>query len=203
MLNPFITAVFMVFGYLVGTIPTGYLVARARGVDIQTVGSGNIGATNVLRAMGLGPAIVVVAMDPLKGALATLLPLALGLDPWTVAFTGLATVLGNNFNVFLGLRGGKGIATSLGVFLVVNPMVAVVCAILGLFTIAASRYVSLGSLVGMVAGPLFLLASAVYPLPDLFLAACLALLAVVRHRENLQRLAAGTERRLNLRRPTE
>ncbi len=187
---------FLVVGYLVGTIPTGWLVARARGVDIQQVGSGNIGATNVLRAMGVGPALFVVLMDPVKGALAAALPLLLGMDQWTVAATGLATVLGNNFNVFLGMRGGKGIATSLGVFLVVNPVVTVVAAVLGIFTIAIGRYVSLGSMVGMVSAPLFLLASGVFPFPDLALATILALLALYRHRENLRRLAKGTERRL-------
>lgn len=187
---------FLVVGYLVGTIPTGWLVARARGVDIQQVGSGNIGATNVLRAMGVGPALFVVLMDPVKGAMAAALPLLLGMDQWTVAATGLATVLGNNFNVFLGMRGGKGIATSLGVFLVVNPVVTVVAAVLGIFTIAIGRYVSLGSMVGMVSAPLFLLASGVFPVPDLALATILALLALYRHRENLRRLAKGTERRL-------
>ena len=187
---------FLVVGYLVGTIPTGWLVARARGVDIQQVGSGNIGATNVLRAMGVGPALFVVLMDPVKGAAATALPLLLGMDQWTVAATGLATVLGNNFNVFLGMRGGKGIATSLGVFLVVNPVVTAVAAVLGIFTMAIGRYVSLGSMVGMVSAPLFLLASGVFPFPDLALATILALLALYRHRENLRRLAKGTERRL-------
>lgn len=187
---------FLVVGYLVGTIPTGWLVARARGFDIQKSGSGNIGATNVLRTLGVGPALFVVLMDPVKGALATALPLLLGMDQWTVAATGLATVLGNNFNVFLGMRGGKGIATSLGVFLVVNPVVTVVAAVIGIFTVAIGRYVSLGSIVGMVAAPLFLLASGVFPFPDLALATTLALLALYRHRENLRRLAKGTERRL-------
>ncbi|MDZ7706566.1 MAG: glycerol-3-phosphate 1-O-acyltransferase PlsY [Trueperaceae bacterium] len=187
---------FLVIGYLVGTIPTGWLVARARGVDIQKSGSGNIGATNVLRTLGVGPALFVVLMDPVKGALATALPLLLGMDQWTVAATGLAIVLGNNFNVFLGMRGGKGIATSMGVFLVVNPVVTIVAAVIGIFTIAIGRYVSLGSIVGMVSAPLFLVASGVFPFPDLALATTLALLALYRHRENLRRLAAGTERRL-------
>ena len=197
----FLTLVFMAVGYLVGTVPTGWLVARARGVNIQEVGSGNIGATNVLRAMGVGPALVVAAMDPLKGALATLLPVAFGMGGWTVALTGLATVLGNNFNVFLRMRGGKGIATSLGVFLVVNPVVTLVAAVLGLFTMAVGRLVSLGSLVGMVAAPLFLLASGVFPPADLALGTALALLAIYRHRENVRRLAEGTERRLGKRSP--
>lgn len=192
----FLTLVFMALGYLVGTVPTGWLVARARGVDIQRVGSGNIGATNVLRAMGVGPALLVAAMDPLKGALATLLPIAFGMGGWAVALTGLATVLGNNFNVFLRMRGGKGIATSVGVFLVISPVVTLVAAVIGIFTIAIGRYVSLGSLVGMVAAPLFLLASGTFNPADLALATALASLAIYRHRENLRRLAQGTERRL-------
>lgn len=195
-MTPFLAPVFVVIGYLVGTIPTGWLVARARGVDIQRVGSGNIGATNVLRTLGVGPAILVAAMDPLKGALATLLPIAFGMDGWTVAATGLATVLGNNFNMFLRMRGGKGIATSLGVFLVVNPAATLAAAALGIFTMGIGRLVSLGSLVGMVSAPLFLLAGPFYPLSDLALATVLALLAVYRHRENIRRLVAGTERRL-------
>ena len=190
------SVVFIVIGYLAGSIPTGYLVARAYGVDIQKVGSGNIGATNVLRAVGVGPAIVVALMDPLKGFLATLFPLLLGAGPWVVALTGLATVLGNNFNIFLKLRGGKGVATSLGVFLAVNPLVTALAAVLGLFTMALGRYVSLGSLVGLVAAPLMLLASG-DPVPaELFLATALALLTIYRHSENIKRLAAGAERRL-------
>lgn len=192
----FLTLVFMAVGYLVGTVPTGWLVARARGVDIQGVGSGNIGATNVLRAMGVGPALVVAAMDPLKGALATLLPVAFGMGGWAVALTGFATVMGNNFNMFLRMRGGKGIATSLGVFLVVNPVVALVALVIAIFTMGVGRYVSLGSLVGMVSAPLFLLASGVFPPADLALATALASLALYRHRDNLRRLANGTERRL-------
>ena len=188
--------VFIAIGYLVGTVPTGWLVARARGVDIQRTGSGNIGATNILRTLGVGPALLVVAMDPLKGALATLLPVAFGMDGWTVALTGLATVLGNNFNVFLRMRGGKGIATSMGVFLVIDPAVTLVAIALGVFTIAVGRLVSLGSLVGMVSAPLFLLASGLFAPAELALATTLALLAIYRHRENVRRLVAGTERRL-------
>ncbi|HEX7002812.1 MAG TPA: glycerol-3-phosphate 1-O-acyltransferase PlsY [Trueperaceae bacterium] len=190
------SVVFVVIGYLAGSIPTGYLIAKAYGVNIQKVGSGNIGATNVLRAVGVGPAIVVALMDPLKGFLATLFPQLLGAGPWVVALTGLATVLGNNFNIFLKLKGGKGVATSLGVFLAVNPLVTGLAALLGLFTMALGRYVSLGSLVGLVAAPLMLLASG-DPLPaQLFLALALALLTIYRHSDNISRLARGSERRL-------
>ncbi len=195
MLEVTLAAVTVVVGYLLGTIPSGYLVARLHGVNIQQVGSGNIGATNVLRALGPVPAIIVVILDPLKGAVATLLPLLLGIGPWGVALTGLAVVVGNNFNVLLGLRGGKGIATSIGVFLVLDPLIALFSMALGLFTILVSRYVSLGSLVGMVALPFFLIVKGAHP-AYLLLGIALTTLALVRHRANIRRLVAGTESRL-------
>lgn len=195
MLDVTLAVVTMIIGYFLGTIPSGFLVAKLHGVNIQQVGSGNIGATNVLRALGVVPAIIVVILDPLKGALATLLPLALGVGPWGVALTGLAVVLGNNFNVLLGMRGGKGIATSIGVFLVLSPLVTVFSLALGLFTILVSRYVSLGSLVGMVALPLFLIAREVH-LAYLLLGIALTTLALLRHRANIRRLLAGKESRL-------
>lgn len=196
MLAVLLSVVSIVVGYFLGTIPTGYLVARMRGVNIQEVGSGNIGATNVLRALGVVPAIIVVILDPLKGALATLIPSLLGANAWTIALTGLAAVLGNNFNILLRLRGGKGIATSIGVFLVIDPMTSLLCVIVGLFTILISRYVSLGSLVGMFVLPLFVLAGGSFLVPHLFLAVSLTLLAIFRHRDNIRRLLNGTERRL-------
>ncbi|MEJ2665741.1 MAG: glycerol-3-phosphate 1-O-acyltransferase PlsY [Deinococcales bacterium] len=196
MLDIVVTVIFMVIGYLIGTIPTGYLVAKARGVDIQTSGSGNIGATNVMRTLGVLPALIVVVVDPLKAAAAVLLPTLLGVGAWTVSLTGLATVLGNNFNIMLRLRGGKGIATTLGVFLVINPLVTGLCVVIGVFTILLSRYVSLGSMVGLFAAPLFLIAGLSYPMPHLYLAVVLAALAILRHRDNIRRLIGGTERRL-------
>ena len=196
MFDAILVAICMVIGYLLGSIPTGYLLARLRGIDIQASGSGNIGATNVLRTMGVVPALVVVVMDPLKGVLAALLPLAIGLGPWAVALAGLSAVLGNNFNVFLRLRGGKGIATSLGVFLVIDPWITFLAAVLGIGTMLVGRYVSLGSLVGLAAAPLMLLASGRWIDAHLALGVALAALAFWRHRDNLRRLAAGTERRL-------
>ena len=196
MLDVILGAVTTLIAYFLGTIPSGLLVARLRGVNIQQVASCNIGATNVLRALGVVPAVIVVILDPLKGAIATLIPSLLGIGPWGVALAGLAVVLGNNFNILLRLRGGKGIATSIGVFLVIDPLVALMCILLGVFTILVSRYVSLGSLVGMVALPLFIIVSANWAWPELLLAAALAALAVYRHRDNIRRLLSGEERRL-------
>ena len=196
MLDVLLTVLFMIVGYLLGSIPTGYLVARMRGVDIQQVGSGNIGATNILRTLGAGPALIVVVLDPLKGFLAVTLPILFGMSAWTVALAGFAAVLGNNFNIFLGLRGGKGIATSLGVFLGVEPLLTLMACVLGLATVALGRYVSLGSLVGVLAAPLMLLARGYFLFPYLYLALAIMLLAFYRHSENIARLQAGTERRL-------
>jgi glycerol-3-phosphate acyltransferase PlsY len=188
-------ALSLMLSYLLGSIPTGYLVARVRGIDIQKVGSGNIGATNVLRAIGALPALMVAAFDPLKGALAVLLAMLLGLSEWGMALAGLAAVLGNNFNIFLRLRGGKGIATSIGVFLVIAPVAALAATGVGIFAVAIGRYVSLGSLVGMFSAPLLLAMSHWSP-ASLSLAIALFCLALLRHRDNLMRLSLGTERRL-------
>lgn len=188
--------VFVLVGYLIGAVPSGAIVARARGVDIRKVGSGNIGATNVLRSLGVGPAIVVALADPIKGAVATLLPLLFGMPDWIVASTALATVLGNDFSVFLGFRGGKGIATTTGAFLVVNPPAALAGLFLGLFTIAVGRFVSLGSIVAVVSVPTLLIFAGGAPTTDLVLAFALMSVGIYQHRENLRRLAKGTERRL-------
>ncbi len=196
MLDIALAVITIVIGYFLGTIPSGFLVAKLYGVNIQQVGSGNIGATNVLRAIGVVPAIVVVILDPLKGALAALIPILFGLGPVAVALAALAVVLGNNFNVLLRFRGGKGIATSIGAFLVIAPLISLMAIVLGLFTIIVSRFVSLGSLVGMLALPLLVLARGTLPLPYVLLSIALSALAILRHRDNIRRLLAGNERRL-------
>jgi len=190
----------VLLSYLTGSIPSGYLVARVRGVNIQQVGSGNIGVTNVLRAVGTVPAILVAIADPLKGVLAALLPVWFGLGPWWVAACGIAVVLGNDYNVFLKFRGGKGIATSFGVLIVLNPVVALLSLFIGIYTIALGRFVSLGSLVGIGAAPLLLLLQGGSG-PALFvMTLVLALIATWRHRDNIVRLAAGNENRLGRKR---
>lgn len=186
----------MAVGYLMGSIPTGYLLAKARGVDIQKVGSGNIGATNILRTLGVVPAIIVALLDPLKSYLATLFPLLLGMSAWTIALTGFAAILGNNFNIFLRFKGGRGVATGLGVLLAIDPFISLLIIILGVSTMLLGRYVSLGSLVGAIAAPLLFLAKGNILFPYFFLSVAIMLLVIYRHRENIKRLAAGVERRL-------
>lgn len=192
-----VTLLCVLVGYLIGSFPTGYFVARAYGVNIQEVGSGNIGATNVLRSVGLWPAVVVVVADPVKAMLAILIAGFFGISEWGLALAGFATVIGNNFNIFLGLRGGKGVATSIGVGLALVPLATLAAAAVGLFTIALSRYVSLGSMVAMFSAFFFLIMGPFSP-PQLFLVIALAALVIFRHRENIVRLANGSERRLGV-----
>jgi acyl phosphate:glycerol-3-phosphate acyltransferase len=198
---PLVAFATIVAAYLLGAIPTGLIVARLRGIDIQRSGSGNIGATNVLRSVGPTAAAFVMLVDPLKGVLAVAIPRALGLDAWWIAAAAIAAVLGNGYNAFLRFRGGKGVATSLGVFLMLDPWVTLVAVAIFALTAAFGRMVSLASLVAMGSAPLMLLILERAPLPTLIVAFVLASLAVLRHRDNLQRLADGTERRLGRTRP--
>ncbi len=186
----------MLIGYLIGSIPTGYIVAKIMGVDIQKLGSGNIGATNILRNLGVVPAAIVVLIDPLKGMLSVSIPMLLGLDSVTIALTALCTLLGNLFNVFLGFKGGKGVATSMGIFLGIDPLVTVLAMFLGISTIALGRYVSLGSLIGVLSAPVMILARGSFIFPYFFLTIAIAALVFYKHRENIEKLAKGKERRL-------
>jgi glycerol-3-phosphate acyltransferase PlsY len=187
----------VVAAYLLGSISFAVLVVRKKtGQDIRAEGSGNAGATNVLRAHGKKLAIVVALLDVAKGAAAVLLARLVTADPRWAAAAGFAAVLGHVFPVFYSFRGGKGVATAVGAFAVLSPLALLAC--LGVFVaiVAATRYVSLGSVVSMailpaVAGGLF-----GAPLPIVTAAAATAVLVIAKHLENLKRLARGTERKL-------
>ena len=194
-MNQIIVVLCIVIAYLLGSLPTGYWVARAYGINIQKIGSGNIGATNVLRSVGKIPALIVVIIDPLKGVLAVLLAQWLNVGIWGVALAAFATILGNNFNIFLRLKGGKGIATSLGVFMVIDPLTTLFALTIAVFTMAIGRIVSIGSLVGVFSG-IFLHIKGDFHLASLLLCIAIFSLAMLRHKGNLAKLARGEERRL-------
>ena len=190
------TAVGLLAAYLIGAIPVGVLVARAAGgVDIRKAGSGNIGATNVMRAMGPGPAVATLVGDVIKGGLAVLAATALIPAPWGAAAGALAAIAGNCWPVFLRFRGGKGVATGLGAFLALTPWAVLPSAVVFAAAVGATRLVSLGSVLGVLALPV---GAAVlgYPRPAVVVAAATALIIVARHRQNLARLARGAEPRL-------
>jgi glycerol-3-phosphate acyltransferase PlsY len=190
-----ITLFALCLALVVGSIPTGVIVARAKGVDLRKVGSGNIGATNVSRALGGKWAAVVLVVDAAKGALPVLILGRLSGDPWLPALGGLCAVLGQVFSVFLRGRGGKGVATSLGAGLALAPVPALACALVFALFFRVFRIASIGSLGAIVCYPLFLWLFHLGTWPRLTFAVAIAVLVVARHKDNLSRLARGEEHR--------
>lgn len=199
-----ISGILIIIAYLLGSIPTGYLVVRyAKGIDIRDYGSGSTGATNVLRTLGKGAAIAVLAIDALKGAIAVSLvkvyyswvinpELPTNWYAWLIVGTALAAVIGHSKSIFLGFSGGKSVATSVGVLLVISPLVAL--ATIGVFgvSLAISRIVSLSSISGAIAVNIFMYL--LQPqIPYIIFAAIAGIYVIVRHYQNIQRILAGTE----------
>jgi glycerol-3-phosphate acyltransferase PlsY len=186
------------FSYLLGSIPTGYIIGSLAGVDIREVGSGNIGATNVARVVGKKRGLLTLIADVTKGFLPVFVAARLGLSHTAVAVIGIAAFLGHLYPVFLKFHGGKGVATALGVLLALAPMATVVLlAVFGVFAIT-SRLVSLSSIAAALAAPIVLWFFA-YPAIFIAMSAFLAVMIVVRHRGNIQRMLAGTEPRFGSR----
>jgi glycerol-3-phosphate acyltransferase PlsY len=185
--------------YVLGSIPFGKIVASRYGVDITKQGSGNIGATNVLRVLGKGPGVFVLVLDALKGLLPALAALLLFESPFVALLVGAMALIGHCTSPFLRFRGGKGVATGLGVLIGAIPLLALIA--LGTFGIVffAKRIVSLSSLAAAVVLPVAAY-SLGFGLDTTILLAMLALLVFIRHRANFSRLLAGTEPKLDLRR---
>jgi len=197
--------IIVVAAYFLGSIPTGYLAARAKGIDIRTVGSGNIGATNAMRVLGKPGGIAVLLLDALKGYVAV---------AWACPFlmrtfngpadeletlrilAGIAAVLGHNFTCWLKFKGGKGIATSGGAYLALAPLAVGIALVAFFLAVLLTRYVSIGSMAAAVALP-----AAVWCLPKNHLlldivTTALGAMAIYKHRSNIKRLMAGTESRI-------
>lgn len=195
-----IVVVALMAAYLIGSIPIAFLVGRANGLDLRTVGSGNLGATNVLRTLGWPWGLFVYVADMLKGVVPVLLlptfANVIGGWPWGVAF-GIAAILGHVRPIFLlGKGGGKGVATASGVFLALAPAAAT-CALLAfIVVVAASRFVSLGSLIGAVVLPLVLLVQEGRFTPLVLVSISVSAFVFWTHRENIGRLRRGEERRI-------
>lgn len=192
----------VLFSYLVGSLNFSYIIAKKiKKVDIRKHGSGNAGATNTLRVLGLGPAITVLALDVLKGIVAVLIaawiaPDQTGLFP---ALAGLAAILGHNWPIYYGFRGGKGVATTIGVLATLVFFPALWAGIIAILSIIFTKYVSLGSLLFAVLTPIFvffLFPYYEYPVLYLYLAGVVAILSLWRHRANIGRLLTGTESKL-------
>jgi glycerol-3-phosphate acyltransferase PlsY len=192
--------------FLLGSIPTGYLVARAKGIDIRQHGSGNIGATNVFRTLGKPLGVLVFFLDALKGfaavAVASALAPATGdTGTWAGIVAAVSAIAGHNYTPWLGFRGGKGIATSAGVLLALMPLAVLAIAIVWFLVFQISRYVSVASIAAAAALPVAIAAFWHYGLGGnaslLGFALLISLLAIWRHRSNIQRLMNGTESRFH------
>jgi acyl phosphate:glycerol-3-phosphate acyltransferase len=185
----------LLLSYLLGSIPFGVVITRLMHLgDLRSIGSGNIGATNVLRTGNKGAAALTLALDAGKGAVAVLVARALLADPLATALAGLGAFLGHLFPVWLGFRGGKGVATFLGILLALAFPVGLIACATWLATAFAFRISSLAALVAAAAAPLWLWLLG--PGEYVWLGAALAVLVFVRHHANIRRLAAGTEPRI-------
>jgi len=185
-----------IIAYLLGSVPFGVILASLfHGKDPRVTGSRNIGATNVRRAAGKTAAALTLAADILKGAVPVYAAWAMALHPSIVALSGLGAFLGHLYPVFLGFRGGKGVATACGVMAVVSPLATALALVVFIITVAAKRYVSLGSMLAASSMPVFL-----YLLPGARdfpgLGVVIAAFIIFRHRANIKRLLQGEENRL-------
>ena len=209
----------LIAAYLLGSTPTGYtLVKLLKGIDIREIGSGSTGATNVLRALGKGPGAFVLLIDCLKGVLSiflvywlfefasnnNLIPTTVNSQwqPIMVTLAGLAAILGHSKSIFLGFRGGKSVATSLGILLAMNWQIGLATFAVFAVAVAISRIVSFSSICGAIAVSIFMVLLH-QPLPYILFGIAGGLYVIVRHRSNIERLFAGTEPKLGQKLPTE
>ncbi|MEW6156055.1 MAG: glycerol-3-phosphate 1-O-acyltransferase PlsY [Verrucomicrobiota bacterium] len=188
--------------YLIGSIPTGYLVAKMKGIDIRSVGSGNIGATNVFRILGKTAGIGVLLVDALKGFVACRM-IAFGSGPaeYHAIIAGIAAILGHNYTVWLYFKGGKGIATSAGVLLALVPLALAIVLSIWILLFFTTRYVSVASIAAAFFLP-FAAWLAGNSTEIIGVTAAMGALAIYKHKSNIRRLLDGTENRIQFKKPS-
>lgn len=188
----------ILFGYLAGSVPFAFLLARRAGIDVRVAGSGNVGAANVLRTTGAGRAVAVMGLDVAKGAAAIIIVNLAAGSASIAALTGAAAVVGHIYPVWLKFRGGKGVAVAAGVFSILSPIAASLAATVFLIIVWSTRYVSLGSIAATLALPPIAWWSGA-PRAVVVMSIAVSVLILFRHRANLRRLRLGTEQRMGFR----
>jgi glycerol-3-phosphate acyltransferase PlsY len=181
--------------YLIGSIPFGVLFTKRKGIDLQKVGSRNIGATNVLRSAGKGPALATLLGDSLKGAVAVLLAKVMGVGVLWEGIAGVSAIIGHLYPIFLSFKGGKGVATGLGVLVVYSPASALFAVIIWMVTAFLTKYASLASITAFLSLPLisvFIDASQI----KISFVILITFLIIFKHKENIKNLVRGTERKI-------
>jgi glycerol-3-phosphate acyltransferase PlsY len=189
----------IIIAFILGSIPFGIIVAKIKGVDLKKVGSGNIGATNVLRSLGKWPAFLTLFGDILKGTVAVAIGRFLGVGPVYEGLIGLSAILGHNFSIFLRFRGGKGVATGFGVLLVYTPQVALFTIIIWIIIVILTKYSSLAAIVSFGLLPVNVAVFDPRYREKLFLTVLITILILTRHEGNIRRLMKGTERKIGQR----
>lgn len=195
---PFMDILLLFIGaYLLGSISFSYIITKGLNKgDIRKLGSGNAGATNTLRVIGVGPAIFVLLLDVLKGMVPVWVALSLHFPLTTAIIAGGMAIIGHNWPVYYGFKGGKGVATTIGVFVVASFFPSLIAGILVILIIALTRYVSLGSIVFMILTPVLMFVFRSVPVEAALIALLIGLLSIWRHRTNISRLLNGNERKL-------
>ncbi len=190
----------VLIAYFLGAIPVGLTLSRlVRGVDIRQYGSGKTGATNVLRTLGVKAAILVLLLDIGKGVAAVYIAKALGDSPWAASLAGIAAVCGHNWSVYIRFTGGRGVNTGFGALLAIAPLAGLITVLAAIAVMALWRFVSLGSIIGaLVGGSLVVAFAATGRIDGAYVAfgVIVATLIIAVHRDNIQRLLAGNERKL-------
>lgn len=184
-----------IISFIIGSIPTGLLIAKAKGIDLRKVGSGNIGATNVLRAVGKEAALFTLLGDIVKGVVPVAIGKSFGVGVFDAGILGISAILGHNFSLFLKFKGGKGVATSIGVLLAFSPHVALFTITLWLLTARWTRYSSLSALIafGLLPLSIYMLD---YSNEKMIIAIVITVLIFIRHTANIKRLIQGTESKI-------
>ena len=197
MADPVLTILLIVIAYLVGSIPSGFILGRLAGVDVRDAGSGNIGATNVARVLGKGRGLLTLLADTAKGFVPVFIGQRLGLSDAAVALVAIAAFLGHLYPVFLRFRGGKGVATAFGALLALAPLATLIMIFIFGAAVLGSRRVSLGSMAAALAAPIALWVFS-YSVELVAMSAFLWVMITLRHRDNIKRLLAGTEPRFDV-----
>lgn len=191
--------ILIALAFVLGSIPFGIIAAKARGVDLKKVGSGNIGATNVLRSLGKWPAVITLIGDIVKGTLAVAIGRYCGVEPLYEGLIGMAAIAGHNYSLFLGFKGGKGVATSVGVLLLYTPQAALVTVLIWIVVVLVTKYSSLGAIVSFALLPLNVLLLNTRDQAAFLISIFISLFIIVRHKDNIKRLITGSERKIGQR----
>jgi len=186
----------IVISYLVGSISFSIVIAKlVKGIDIRNYGSGNAGATNTLRVLGVGPAILVLVLDLLKGMGSVLLAYAVSDQQWLAVACGIAAIIGHNWPVWFKFKGGKGIATAIGVLVILAFIPALIAGVMAILSIVFTRYVSLGSLIFTFFTPIFIVLLQ-FSWANFIGTAIICLFSFIRHRSNIVKLLNGAENKI-------